>query len=102
MLEFTIYYNDGQRVECLAVGSPRVVELTGGFNSEKSKVLAECDYCVILNNKPIGAFKAATKLNYPDIVFAALKVIDDSITEDKNALLPMMDQLKEIQGGSVN
>ena len=102
MLEFTLYYNDGQCVECLAVGSPRVVEVTGGINSEKSKVLAECDYCVILNNKPIGAFKAAMKLNYPDIVFAALKVIDDSITKDKNALLSMLDQLKEIQRGSVN
>ena len=102
MLEFTINYNDGQRVECLAVGSPRVVELTGGFNSEKSKVLAECDYCVILNNKPIGAFKAATKLNYPDIVFAALKVIDDGVTKAKDARLSIRDQLKVIQGGSDN
>jgi len=97
MLEFTIYYNDGQRVECLAVGSPRVVEVTGGFNSEQSKVLAECDYCVILNNKPIGTFNAATKLNYPDIVIAALKVI-----KDKNAHLSILDQLKEIKDGSVN
>lgn len=102
MLEFTIYYNDGQRVECLAVDSPRVVELTGGFNSDQSKVLAECDYCVILNNKPIGAFEAAMKLNYPDIVFAALKVIDDCVTKDKNARLSILDQLKEIQDGSVN
>ena len=102
MLEFTIYYNDGQLVECIAVGNPRVVELTGGINSEKSKVLAECDYCVILNNKPIGAFKAAMKLNYPNIVFAALKMIDDNITECENAFRSMLDSIREIQGGSVN
>ena len=58
MLEFTLNYNDGQCVECLAVSNPRVVDLTRGIDNEKLDLMVtEHDYCVILNNRPMGSFK---------------------------------------------
>ena len=53
MLEFTMTFNDGDKVECLATTNPRVVELTATLSDATRTGINECDYCVILNNKPL-------------------------------------------------
>lgn len=98
MLEFVLSYNDGQCVECLAVNNPRVVELINKLDDRKhGLIMADHDYCVILNNRPVGSFKTAMKLNNADIVFAALKFIDESISEQKDALKLVLELIREAQ-----
>lgn len=98
MLEFVLSYNDGQCVECLAVNNPRVVDLTRGIdNEELDLMVTDHDYCVILNNRPVGSFKPVMKFNNADIVFAALKFIEESLNRQKDALQLVLDLIKEAQ-----
>ena len=77
MLELTMTFNDGEKVECLATTNPRVVELTATLSDATRTGINECDYCVILNNKPLSAFSPGDDkiLNHPSLVMATVECL---------------------------
>lgn len=77
MLELTMIFNDGEKVECLATTNPRVVELTASLSDATRTGINECDYCVILNNKPHSAFSQGDDkiLNHPGLVMATVECL---------------------------
>ena len=78
MLELTMTFNDGEKVECLATTNPRVVELTATLSDATRTGINECDYCVILNNKPLSAFSPGDDkiLNHPGLVRATVECLN--------------------------
>ena len=78
MLELTMTFNDGEKVECLATTNPRVVELTATLSDATRTGINECDYCVILNNKPLSAFSPGDDniLGHRSLVMATVKCLN--------------------------
>ena len=78
MLELTMIFNDGEKVECLTTTNPRVVELTATLSDATRTGINECDYCVILNNKPLSAFSPGDDniLNHPGLVMATVECLN--------------------------
>ena len=78
MLEFTMTFNDGEKVECLATTNPRVVELTATLSDATRTGINECDYCVILNDKLLSAFSPGDDniLNHPSLVRATMECLN--------------------------
>lgn len=78
MLELTMTFNDGEKVECLATINPRVVELTATLSDATRTGINECDYCVILNDKPLSAFSPGDDktLGHPGLVMATVECLN--------------------------
>ena len=78
MLELTMTFNDGEKVECLATTNPRVVELTATLSDATRTGINECDYCVILNDKPLSVFSPGDDniLGHHDLVMATVKCLN--------------------------
>ena len=77
MLELTMTFNDGEKVECLATTNPRVVELTATLSDATRTGINECDYCVILNDKPLSAFSPGDNvLSHPSLVRATVECLN--------------------------
>ena len=74
MLEFTMTFNDGEKVECLATTNPRVAELTATLSDATRTGINECYYCVILNDKPLFAFSPGDDkiLDHPSLVMTTM------------------------------